>query len=455
MRLRVPHIVRWLVAAALAGMAWAPAMETIEFDGLITTFDPNQEFLVLEGDLDCSRFGGPAAVRVTETSGRAGDADYLVYLPADWNGDLVLFGHGQVDGVPDGQFWFPLPLGFGPESAQMPFVTNRDIALCHGFAWAGSAFSRHGPAYEDAIRDTHLLQPVARRHLPADPGAVYVTGLSLGGLVAVALAETYPHRYAGALADRAGLGGLIMVVSHFAQTRGMFDVFFPGMVDPASPDNPSMTMPEFMAFRETLLARLQAEPETLMRMASVRLYESERWDPDGVGIPLLLENPHAPNPMAAFNSLVNSLMVRMSSELLGGEAFRAIGYVGMPFDIREYVATGFGWTAEEEADLNAQFPRFEPDFSGIDYWTAHYEPTGRLEIPVVAMFASHDPLITIVNAWAYQRAVDEAGASDLYSAWIIDRYGHATLTPPEIAAAFRGLVDWVRTGVRPSWPTAP
>ena len=337
----------------------------------------------------------------------------------------------------------------------MPFVVNRDIALCQGFAWAASAFARHGPAYEDAIRDTHLLQPVARRHLPAEPGAVFVTGSSLGGLVAVALAETYPDRYDGALADRAGLGGLIMVVSHIGQTRRVFDVFFPGLVDPAEPDDRSLTMPAFMAFREALLERIQAEPEVLARMASVRLPMSERWDPDGVGIPLLLENPHAPNPMAAFSSLVNSLMVRMSSDLLGGDAGRAMGYVGMPWDIREYVFTGFGWTAEEEADLNAELSRFEPDFSGIDYWTAYYEPTGRLEIPVVAVFASHDPIVTIVNAWAYQQAVDEAGAGDLYSAWVIDRYGHGTITAPEIAAAFRGLIDWAETGERPTWPTTP
>lgn len=455
MRLRVPDFVRWLVIAALAGMSWAVALETIEFDGLTVTYDTNQAYGVLEGDLDCTRFGGPSAVRVTEISGRAGEADYLVYLPADWNGDLVLFGHGQVDDVPDGAFWFPLPLGYGPDNAQLPFVVNRDIAVCHGFAWAASAFARAGPAYEDAIRDTHLLQPVARRHLPAEPGAVYVTGLSLGGLVAVALAETYPHRYAGALADRAGLGGLIMVVSHIAQTRAMFDVFLAGLIPPANVDDPSMTMPEFMAFREALLARLQAEPETLMRMASVRLYESERWDPDGIGIPLLLENPHAPNPMAAFNSLVNSLMVRMGSDRLGGDAFRAMGYAGMPWDVRDYVFTGFGWSAGEEADLNAQVARFEPDFSGVDYWKAYYEPSGRLEVPVVGLFASHDPIITVVHAWAYQRAVDDAGASDLYSAWIVDRYGHGMITPEEIATAFRGLVDWVRTGVRPNWPTAP
>jgi len=453
MRLRVSDIVRWLLIAALAGVTWAAAMETIEFDGFVVTFDPNQEFLVFEGDLDCSRYGGERAVRITETSGRAGDADYLVYLPAEWNGDLVLHAHPPYP--PAGQFDFPLPLGFGPESAEDAFVLYRDIALCRGFAWAASAFARSGSAYEDGIRDTHLLQPVARHHLPADPGAVYVTGFSLGGLVAVALAETYPHRYAGALADRGGLGGLIMVVGHVIHTREAFDVFFPGLADPLRSDERSMTMPEFMAFREALLARIQAEPEVLGRMASVRLLMSERWDPEGVGIPLLFENPRAPNPMAAFNSLVNSLMVRLSSSFLGPDDFWAMGYVGLPWDIREYAYTGFGWTAEEEAAFNVDISRFEPDFSGIDYWTAYYEPTGRLEIPVVAVFASRDPIVTVVNAWAYQRAVDESGASDLYSAWVIDRYGHFTITPPEIATAFRGLVDWVRTGERPTWPATP
>lgn len=316
MRFRVCHIVRGLLIAALAGVTWSAAMETIEFDGFVVTFDPNQAFLVVEGDLDCSRYGGESAVRVTETSGRAGDADYLFYLPAEWNGDLVLHVHPPYP--PAGEFAFPLPLGFDDGAAEGVGLVERDIALCHGFAWAASAMARYGAAYEDGIRDTHLLQSVVRRHhLPADPGAVFVTGVSFGGLVAVALVETYPERYAGALADRAGLGGLIMALSHIVQTRETFDLFFPGLIEPYRPGERSMAMPAFMAFREALLTRLEAEPDVLRRMASVRLLMSDQWDPDGVGIPLLFENPRAPTPMAAHFSLVNSLMVRLSSSLLG------------------------------------------------------------------------------------------------------------------------------------------
>ena len=148
---------------------------------------------MLEGELDCSAFGGSAAVRVTETSGHLGEAGYLVYQPADWNGDLVLFARGMIPPfAPSGRFWFPLPLGFGPQTAGMPFVQARDAALCHGFAWAASAFGGNGIAVAEGMRDTHLLGALAPRHLETAPARTFVTGLyTPGGLAALALAESY------------------------------------------------------------------------------------------------------------------------------------------------------------------------------------------------------------------------------------------------------------------------
>jgi len=93
---RTQHLLAAILAAALVGVAWSSGLETIELDGYRATFDPGQDFLVFEGELDCSAFGGSAAVSVTETSGHLGEADYLVYQPADWNGDLVLFARGMI-----------------------------------------------------------------------------------------------------------------------------------------------------------------------------------------------------------------------------------------------------------------------------------------------------------------------------------------------------------------------
>ncbi len=190
---RTQHLLAAILAAALVGVAWSSGLETIELDGYRATFDPGQDFLVFEGELDCSAFGGSAAVSVTETSGHLGEADYLVYQPADWNGDLVLFARGMIPPfAPSGRFWFPLPLGFGPQTAGMPFVQARDAALCHGFAWAASAFGGNGIAVAEGMRDTHLLGALAPRHLETAPARTFVTGLyTPGGLAALALAESY------------------------------------------------------------------------------------------------------------------------------------------------------------------------------------------------------------------------------------------------------------------------
>lgn len=442
----------WALLAALAVTTWASALETIEFDGLWTSFDPGQEFLVSEGDLDCSAFGGDAAVRVTEIAGRAGEADYLVVLPADWNGDLVTFAHGDVDGPPDGRFWFPLPLGFDPANAGMWFVLARDVAVCHGFAWAASAFSRRGLAIEEAIRDTHLMLPLARRHLPAEPGATYVTGLSIGGLAAVALAETYPQRYDGALAMAAPLGGYLLEWERLLHVRVVFDAFFPGLIETFAPHARSLTQSEFMAFARALQDRVREDASALQRMAEVRLPGSEALDPDGVGLPLLAENPLLTDPVARLTAAGRSLLWSLGEMLTGVD--EVVGRAGgHPFDNRVTIYRGAGWTAEAQSDLNRRVARVAADPWAVRYLTLHYHPGGDLRIPLVGLRPAHDRYASIVHEWAYRQAVVRAGAGELYSGWVTERY--ETITPEDIAIAFRGLVGWVETGVRPSWPPTP
>jgi pimeloyl-ACP methyl ester carboxylesterase len=409
---------------------------------------------MIEGDLDCTPYGGQGTLRVTETSGRLGGSAYLIYQPADWNGDLVLWAHGIVHSfVPGGTFWFPLPLGFGPEADQVYLAQLRNGAVCNGFAWAASSFERHGLAISEGMRDTHLLHAIAHHHLGAEPAATYVTGYSLGGLIAVALAERFPHRYAGALSTCGALAGADHAGAHVFHMRVLFEAFFPGMIESAPGEGPSLTPQALDAFTGEVQARVQADPAVLQRMASIRFPGSERIDPDGVGIPFLWENPLAPDPMAAIGSLVNSLLGPTSMYLLNLDDVRTRGG-GMAFDNRHVAYAGFDWTAEEEADLNARVARLEPDPWAVRYWTFHYEPSGELEIPVVSIVNSRDPIVPIVHEWSYAQNVARTGSSEHYSTWVIPRYGHFA-TPEEYTTALLALAEWVETGVRPTWPTAP
>ncbi len=449
---RTHYLLAAILAAALVGVAWSSGLETIELDGYRASFDPDQEFLVLEGELDCSAFGGAAAVPVTETSGILGEAAYLVYQPADWNGDLVLFGHAAAAPfIPPGRFWFPLPLGFEPQTAGMPFVQARGAALCHGFAWAASAFEGNGMAIAEAMRDTHLLGALAPRHLEAAPARTFVTGLSApGGLAALALAESHPHRYTGAIVYDAPLGGMLMGIDQVMHVAALFNVLFPDLIE--FERDRGMTPPEFGAFIEALEARILADWRPLQQMSTIHMPGSERFDPAGIGRPVLWADPTAPDAEAAFMSAGDFLSGVMWDYLVLYGDVQARGAGAFATDNRHVVYRGEGWSPEEEADLNARVPRFEADPMAVRYWTFHYEPSGALQVPLVSVRSPWGQLPESERAYADR--VDRSGASELYSDWYLPTHEQNDLRA-NMGTALLGLVEWLETGVRPTWPTVP
>ena len=448
---RPKHLVAAILTAALLGAAWSSGLETIELDAYRATFDPNQTFTVTEGELDCTPFGGPATVRVTETSGRLGEADYVIFQPADWNGDVVLFGHGADSPfIPSGTFWFPLPLGFGSQYVDMFFVQARDAALCHGFAWAASASVRYGIAVEDLMRSTHLLGALASHHLAAVPNHTFVTGVGTGGLSALALAESYPHRYAGAIVVDALIGGMRMGIDTVMHAASLFDVIFPDLVEHER--QRGMTPPEFAAFAEAFQARVQADPTALQRMATIHLPGSERYDPEGVGHPLLLPDPTAPDASAAFMSLGENAVMLMWNYLVLGEDVRTRGGGAFAGDNQHVVYRGEGWSPEDLVDLNARVPRYAADPLAVRYWTFHYEPSGALQIPLVSIRPPWG--VYSEHVWAYADRVRRSGATELYSDWHIPN-AEQFVPRQNLATALLALADWAETGVRPTWPTAP
>jgi hypothetical protein len=164
----------------------------------------------------------------------------------------------------------------------MPFALFRDAALCQGFAWAAPASERYGAAIAELARSTQLLG---------------------------ALAETYPHRYAGAIVVNAPVGGSRLAFDYFMHVAALFDVFFPDVV--ALECERGMTPPKFGAFGGAVHQRAMAGPFTLQRMASIHLPGRERFDPAGVGHTVLWGDPTAPDAQAAFVSLGELFVYRV------------------------------------------------------------------------------------------------------------------------------------------------
>ena len=146
---------------------------------------------------------------------------YEIAMPtAVWNGGLVVFAQGI--GNPNVPITLP---NLGP---------LRETLTSQGFAVVYTSRSVNGyGAVKDGMQRTHQLSGIFAETI-GQPSRVYLFGRSLGGLIAVALAERSPGQYDGALSGCGLLDGGAAELTYVADGRMLFDYFFPGVI-PGTP----------------------------------------------------------------------------------------------------------------------------------------------------------------------------------------------------------------------------
>ena len=101
-------------------------------------------------------------------------AGYRIEVPANWNGDLVMYAHGFR--------------GTGLELT----VDNhplREFLIPNGYAWAASSYSRNDYDIEAGMVDTRRLVLSFKNLVGSNPDLVYLTGASMGGHITAASIE--------------------------------------------------------------------------------------------------------------------------------------------------------------------------------------------------------------------------------------------------------------------------
>ena len=138
--------------------------------------------------------GNAYGMDYTQVTGTLGDAAYIVQIPEDWNGMLVV-------ACP----WYQYPED--NLNCHLLYQPTSEVLLSNGFAFACSNYGSTGwPIKEAMIRIHQLTQyVVGTYHVP---GKVFVMGGSMGGCVAILLGEKYPELYSGIL-DLCGAKDLV------------------------------------------------------------------------------------------------------------------------------------------------------------------------------------------------------------------------------------------------------
>jgi pimeloyl-ACP methyl ester carboxylesterase len=334
-------------------------------------------------------------------------------VPENWNGDLVLYAHGYTATL------FPL----GPPPTESP-DSLRDLVLARHCAFGFSTYSQNGYAVKDgATRTQQLLELFTSKY--GAPAHTYLLGYSLGGLVAIKLVEQHPEEFAGALTASGIVGGTGTETGYLANVWVLFQYFYPGVVRWGLFDTPP---PHFATvLTDSVVAAILANPQGAFELSQI------------TQTPV----PFA-NPPELVQSIVQALILQAIAldDLLG----RTHGHPF--FDNSHTIYTG-SLPPELLADLNAKVTRYSATPDAQAWADREYEPTGQIQVPVLTLHDSRDPVVPLVNEIVFAGRVSKAGNSRFLVQRTIDAYGH----PVKIADVDRGLgdlIDWVNTGASPT-----
>jgi len=337
---------------------------------------------------------GYADVRTEE--GEMDGAPFRILMPEEWNGRLVLFAHGYSGTTQLGRRGVPL----------------QDYAVENGYAMAYSGYNETGWAVGAGVACTEKLRQYFVSKY-GDPERTYITGASMGGTITITLMETYPDVYDGGLP----MGGAVASPLDFWKRtifdlRVVFDYYCPGIPGTAT------EFPEGFTFKDNVVPLVKKLAEDKEKMAEftnvtgVRHYEL-------------------------------TSMMWFATEALK-ELYERCG--GNPFS---NMCRYYSGSSDDHA-LNEGVPRYESDRGAVEYLLKHYEPTGEIKHPILAMHGTGDTLVPVEQTHRYKELLEKKGNGHLFVLKVIDRPGHVTFVPEEYERAFKELVAWVEEGVKPT-----
>ncbi len=343
---------------------------------------------------------------------------YRLVRPANWNGILVVYAHGAVS---------------KSEPVALPAEADLIIGLLapQGFAVAFTSFSENGWAVKDGAQRTHQLLGIFTSKF-GPPAQVFIAGASLGGLITIKLVEQYPGAFVGALPVCAVAGGSRAQFDYLGNTRALFDFFYPGVLPGNAGSVPADT-DVTNAIVLPAIAAMQSDPTGAFAIAAV----------DQTPVPFA-------NPPELLESIVTALAGNAGSYSDLSPELHGKPY----FDNRNVTYTSAVLPPPLLAAINANVGRFDAAPSALNYLNQYYQPTGNLQIPMLMLSISRDPVVPGFNQISYRNVVTAAGHADLLVQRTVsganNGYGHCTFTPAELATAFSDLVGWVEFGIKPA-----
>ena len=356
-------------------------------------------------------------------------AFFLIAVPANYNGRLVLWNHGYTLAP-------PAPLGAADLGVGLP-------ALSLGYAAAASSFrpdaiGLSGWQVRDAAEDTEILRQRFAQ-LVGRPHKTYIVGASEGGLITAETIERFARDEEGRLNYDGALPMCGPVAGGDANWCGGFDLravyqYYCQNLPRAN----EMQYPLYfgLAPNNTLTAKDVAarvnECTGVLQPAATRTPQQARNLADILGVEKIPESFLITDLEFATFGLQEVTLVRTNG--LSPVTNLGVKYHG----------------SDDDAALNAGVFRAGFNAGAIAWLNAAYNPTGDVEIPTITMHTIGDGLVIVENEHEYREEfIEERDRRKLFQIYT-NAGGHCEFSNSEIAAAFEALVNWVEKKERPT-----
>jgi alpha-beta hydrolase superfamily lysophospholipase len=388
-----------------------------------------------------------AQAGLTTYTGKFPDgATYLIEVPPNWNGTLFLYSHG-----------------YDPPGNPNPAPDNGDLLtrlylLSHKYALAGSSYASHGWAIQDALRDQIAVLDKFSI-LVSRPTRTIAWGHSLGGIISAGLVQNFVGRFSGAVCFCGVLAGGVGIWNQWLDAAFAFNTLIAsGKLQLVHIEHPLANVNASQQF----LVNAQATAQGRARIALVAaLIDSSGWiDPLS---PQPSPTDYATLEANQFTSLQGigqlqdfdlffDLRAELEKRASGNPSWNtAVDYdkqLHLSINHAEvkalYQQAGLSLDADLKALNNAA--RIAADPAAVNYLSQNIIFSGEIQVPILTVHTTGDPLVNVQNEQAYAAVVHAAHSDSLLRETFVHRAGHCTLTSAETIAALEALIRRLDTG---------
>ena len=374
--------------------------------------------------------------------GNLDGANYIISVPSNWNGTLVLYSHGYV---------FP---GKPLVARDAGDPLTRAALLQQGYALAGSSYSQNGWALQQAFNDQIALLDFFDATC-GQPTRTIAWGHSLGGIITAGLVQLNPGRFAGAMPMCGVLAGGVGTWNQALDSAFAFNVLLAGNALPIV----HITDPQG-AFNqaESILEKGQQTAQGKARIAlSAALADVPGWFTTGSPEPASKDFTAQEQNQYFWEGQVDfafAFFARAELEARAGgnpSWNTGVNYrkqLELSSDSSEVVALYKQAGLDLNKDLNTlnTAQRIAADPGAVEYLNRYISFNGELNIPVLTMHTTGDGLVVNQDEQAYASVVRSEGDAKLLRETFVHRAGHCAFTPAETLAAFQTLIHRLDTG---------